>query len=77
MYLLFAVEIIKRLFHRLDKLLLESLRIQSKEFFVKSSNVDRHFDLVAIGNAHKTGPLVNDEPADPYGHSRHNQDHYD
>ena len=72
--LLFPVEIVERLLHGRAKLLLESLRIQSKEFSVKSSNVERHIHLVTVWNTYKTGPLVNDQADQPYGKGGRDKD---
>ena len=68
----FLMEIIERLFHRCPKLFLESLRIQSKEFSVKSLNAVRHVYLVAVWNAHKTGPLIYDQADEAGGKEERN-----
>jgi len=70
----FPVEVVEGLLHRFPKLFLESLRIQSKELSVKSLNVNRHIDLVAVWYTYKTGPLVNDEAAQPYRKGGQNKD---
>ena len=61
----FIAQVIERLLHGLSKSLPEASWIESEEFRVKSTNIHLYFFLIAVGDTHKTGPLVNDEAGKP------------
>lgn len=70
----FIAQVIECLLHGLPQSLSEALWIESEEFPVKSTNINLPLFLIAVRNAHKTGPLVNDEVGRPYGKGGQNKD---